>query len=122
MHINKSLEAIFLARIELPIDRTLFICFTVVLVKVFQEICADNLACRTFSAQCIRNELEVLLERFRAIRSTNKFNKPANNIVFKVFIVCNGENIVFIRHEGDVCRIRHFIKIGIYRIPLVSQN
>ena len=59
MHIAQRLEAVLLAAVEEPVDRTLLIGFQVVGIEVIQEVAADHLAGRTLAAQRIGNKLEV---------------------------------------------------------------
>ena len=47
VHIDQSLEAVLLAAVEEPVDRTLLIGFQMVGIEVIQEVAADNFAGRT---------------------------------------------------------------------------
>ena len=69
VHIDECLEAVLLAAVEEPVDRTLLIGFQMVGIEVIQEVAADNFAGRTLAAERICDELEVFFQRFLAVDS-----------------------------------------------------
>ena len=122
MHIDQRLEAVLLAAVEEPVDRTLLIGFQMVGIEVIQEVAADNLAGRTLAAERICDELEVFFQRFLAVDSFHPLHKASSDVIIKVVIVANGNDIVTVRNDGLVPAFVPFAaRIGktvhIQRIP-----
>ena len=102
MHIDKRLEAVFLAAVKEPVDGPLLVGLAVVGIEVVQEITADHIAGRTFAAQGIGNEFEVFFQGVAAVDRLDEFDKPAYHIVLEILIVADGDDVVFIRRVGGI--------------------
>ena len=102
VHIDQSLEAVLLAAIEEPIDRTLLIDFQVVGIEVVQEVAADHLAGRTLAAQRIGNKLEVFFQRIIAVDLADKLHETSGNVIVKILVIADGDDVVAVRNDGLV--------------------
>ena len=94
VQIDERLEAVFLAAVKKPIDGPLLVGLAVVGVEVVQEIAADHIPGRAFSAQSVGDEFEVFLQGVAAVDRLDKFDKPAYNVIVKVFVVADGDDVV----------------------------
>ena len=68
------------------------------------------------AAEAVGNELQVLLERLRAVCHFEELTEHGHDVVLEVLVVRNGENAVAI---GHVARMRHLSKVFAEPVALV---
>ena len=102
MHIDECLEAVLLAAIEEPIDRTLLIDFQVVGIEVVDEVIADDFTGRTLAAESVGNELEVFFQRIAAVNGFYPFHKASGDVIIEVVIVADRDDVILVRNNGTV--------------------
>ena len=112
MHIDQRLEAVLLAAVEEPVDRTLLIGFQMVGIEVIQEVAADNFAGHTLAAERICDELEVFFQRFLAVDSFHPLHKPSGDVIVEVVIIADGDDIVRVNRERLVVSLIDLVIIG----------
>ena len=94
-----------------------------ILDEVVQEIIADDLtAGAALARKGVCDEVQIFFQRIAAIDSADKLHKTPHNIVFEVFLIGDGDAVVFIRQECLVfAAIPFAARIGkplhIQRIP-----
>ena len=99
MHINQSLKAVLFATVKQPINWAFLINLAMIFIKIIQEIVPNHLFRLPLATQCISNEFQVFIQHVRTINSFNKLYKQTDNIILKVFIVTNRDNVILIRSE-----------------------
>ena len=102
MHIDEGFEAIFLAAVKKPVDWAFLVGFAVVFVEIFDEIITDDVFWLIFATQSIGNEFEVVLQCFFAVDHLDKCHKTSNDVVVKVFVVADWDDVVLIRRISDI--------------------
>ena len=112
VHIDQRLEAVLLAAVEEPVDRTLLIGFQMVGIEVIQEVAADNFAGHTLAAERICDELEVFFQRFLAVDSFHPLHKPSGDVIVEVVIIADGDDIVRVNRERLVVSLIDLVIIG----------
>ena len=104
MHIDQCLEAVLLAAVKEPIDRTLLIDFQVVSIEVIDEVAADHFTRRTLAAERISDEFEVFFQRLAAVDGLYPLHKASGDVIIEVVIVADRDDIVLVGNDGAVLR------------------
>ena len=112
VHIDQSLEAVLLAAVEEPVDRTLLIGFQMVGIEVIQEVAADHLAGRTLAAERVSDELEVFFQRLFAVDGLYPLHKPSGDVIVEVVIIADGDYIVRVNRERLVVILTDLVIVG----------
>ena len=130
VHIAQRLETVLLTAVKEPVDWALLIGFQVVSVEVIQEVAADHLAGRTLAAERAGNKFEVFFQRIITIDLTDKLHKTSGNVIVKILVIADGDDVVAVRQKpltaiyslGIAIWIGRFIcsKLKIIYIPLFS--
>ncbi len=102
VHIAQRLETVLFAAVKEPVNRTLLIGFQVVGIEVIQEVAADHLAGRTLAAERVGNKLEVFFQRIIAVDLADKLYKKPGNVIVKILVIADGDDIVAVRDDGLV--------------------
>ena len=102
VHIAQRLEAVLFAAVKEPVDWALLIGFQVVGIEVIQEVAADHLAGRTLAAERVGNKLEVFFQRIIAIDLADELHETPGNVIVKILVIANGNDIVVVRDDGLV--------------------
>ena len=102
VHIAQRLETVLLAAVKEPVDRALLIGFQMVGIEVVQEVAADHLTGRTLTAERVGNKLEVFFQRIIAVDLADKLHKTPGNVIVKILIIADGDDIVAVRDDGFV--------------------
>ena len=102
MHINQRLKAVLFTGAEQPINRPLLIGLQVVGIEVIQEIAADHLSGRSLAAESIGNKAQVLLQCILTVDLADKVNELPDNIVIKVIVIADGQDVIAIRYDGFI--------------------
>ena len=97
VQVNQALEAIFLTAVKQPVDGPLLVNFAVVGIEIVQEVVADDLLRLSFAAQCVCNKAQIIFQRAVTVYHPHKLHKAAHHVIFKVFVVTDGNNTVCIR-------------------------
>ena len=71
-------------------------------IEVIQEVAADHLAGRTLAAECVGNKLEVFFQRIIAIDLADKLYKKPGNVIVKILVIADGDDIIAVRDDGLV--------------------
>ena len=112
VHIDQSLEAILLAAVKEPVDRTLLIGFQVVGIEVIQEVAADDLTRRTLAVKRICDKLEVFFQRFLAVDGFDPLHKTSSNVIVKILVIADGDDIVRVDRERLVVILIDLVIVG----------
>ena len=102
VHIAQRLETVLFAAVKEPVDRTLLIGFQMVGIEVIQEVAADYLAGRTLAAERVGNKLEVFLQRIIAVDLADKLHETPGNVIVKILVIADGDDVVAVRDDGLV--------------------
>ena len=102
VHIDQSLKAILLAAVKQPVDRAFLINLAVVGVEVAQEVIPNHILRLTLTAEGIRNEFQVFVQCICAVNGFHKLHEQTDNIILKVFIIANRDNVILIRNERSI--------------------
>ena len=102
VHINQSLKAILFAAVKQPVNRTFLINLAMVRIEITQEIIPNYILRLTFTAEGIRNEFQVFIQRVCTVNSFHKLHEQTNNIILKVFIIANRDNVILIRSKRSI--------------------
>ena len=97
MHIDQRLEPILLAAIKQPINRAFLINLAMLFIKIIQEIIPNYIFRLTLATQCIGNEFQVFIQCLCTVNRFHEFHEQTNNIILKIFIIANRDNVVGIR-------------------------
>ena len=97
VHIDQCLKTIFLAAVKQPINRAFLIHLAMIFIKIIQEIIPNYIFRLTFAAQSIGNEFQILVQSFCTVDPFHKFYKTTDNIILKIFVVTNWDNVICIR-------------------------
>lgn len=100
--VAQRLETVLLTAVKEPVDRALLIGFQVVGVEVVQEVAADHLTGRTLAAERVGNKLEVFFQRIIAVDLADKLHEASGNIIIKILVIADGDDIVAVRDDGLV--------------------
>lgn len=100
VEVDEGLEAVFLAAVKEPVDGPLLVGFAVVGKEVVDEVRTDNLSGCAFSAQGVGDEFQVLLQGVLTIDHPDEVHELAGEVVLKVVVVADGENVVGVRDDG----------------------
>ena len=120
VHIDQCLEAVLLAAVKEPIDRTLLIDFQVVGIEVIDEVAADHFTRRTFAAESVSDELEVFFKCLAAVDSFYPLYKASGDVIIEVVIVADRDDVVLVGNDGAVLRSIPFTT-GIGKTRLVQR-
>ena len=71
-------------------------------IEVIQEVAADHLAGRTLAAERVGNKLEVFFQRIIAIDLADKLHKASGNVIVKILVIADGDDVVAVRDDGLV--------------------
>ena len=114
--VHKGFEAVFLPAVKEPVDGPLLISFAVIFVKVFQEIVPQLLfgSC-SLCPQSIGKEFQVNLEVFPAKGLFQPGADKGRQVVVKIFLVRNRQNVVIVWNES-------LVFAGIPLAPGISQS
>ena len=104
VHVDQCFEAVLLTGGEEPVYRALpgtghGISTAVICEEIVQEVITYNLTRRSFAAKSISNKAKVFFQRFFTVYLPNKINELTDDIIIKVVIVADGDNIVCIRND-----------------------
>ena len=99
VHIDQALEAVLLAAVKEPVDRPLLIDLQMVGIEVVDEVAADDVAGGALSAEGVRDEAEVFLQRGLSVDRLDELHEAAHNVIFEVFIIADGEDGVLVGGE-----------------------
>ena len=102
VQVNQALEAVFLPAVKLPVDGTLLVDFAVIGKEIVEEVAADDLFGVAFSAEGIGDEPEVFGQRGRAVDGLHKAEETGSEVVLKILIVADGDDVVPVGGEGLV--------------------
>ena len=102
VHIAQRLETVLFAAVKEPVDRTLLIGFQMVGIEVIQEVAADHLAGRTLAAERVGNKLEVFFQRIIAVDLADKLHEASGNVIVKILVIADGDDVVAVRDDGFV--------------------
>ena len=102
VHIDQCLEAVLLAAVKEPVDRSFLVGLAMVSVEVIQKVAADDLAGRSLAAESVCNELEVFFQRIAAVDCLHPLHKASGNVVIEVIVIADGNDIVLIRNNRAV--------------------
>ena len=73
-------------------------------IEVIQEVAADDLAGRTLAAKSVCDKLEVFFKRLAAVDSFHPLYKASGDVIIKVVIVADRDDIVLVGNDGAVLR------------------
>ena len=105
VEVDQRLKAVLLAAVEQPVDRALAgagdrVGLAVILEKVVHKVIADDLpAGAALIAQCFCNKVKVLFQRSCTIYGFQPVAQAGNDIIVQIFLIGNGNNIIFVREE-----------------------
>lgn len=102
LRIAQRLEAVLLATVKQPVNRTLLIGFQMVGIEVIQEVAADHLAGRPLAAERVGNKLEVFLQRIIAVDLADKLHEASGDVIIKILVIADGDDVVAVRDDGLV--------------------
>ena len=102
VHINQCLKAILLAAVKQPVNRAFLINLTMVSVEIVEEIIPNHILRLTFAAQSIGNEFQVFIQCFCTIDRFHKLYEQTDNIILKIFIVANRDNVILVSRERRI--------------------
>ena len=71
-------------------------------IEVIQEVAADHLAGRTLAAERVGNKLEVFLQRIIAVDLADKLHEASGNVIIKILVIADGDDVVAVRDDGFV--------------------
>ena len=60
VHVDQALEAVLLAAVEEPVDRSLLVDLQMVRIEIVEEVVSDDLAGRALAAQCVGDIFQIL--------------------------------------------------------------
>ena len=101
VHIDQCLEAILFATVKQPVDRAFLIHLAMVGVEVTQEIIPNHILRLTLATQSIGNEFQVFVQHISTVNGFHKLHEQTNNIILKVFIVTNWDNVILINRKRN---------------------
>ena len=125
VQVNQCLEAVLLAAVKQPVDRTLAgtgdrVCLAVIPEEVVQEVVADNLpAGAALIAKGFCDIIEVFFQRISTVHCFQPCTQARYNIIVQIFFIGDGDNIVSIREEHF---IHHNTLIAVCAFQLFSRN
>ncbi len=65
--------------------------------EVIQEVAADDFAWAFLASESVCNELEVFFQRIAAVDCLHPLHKASGNVIVKVVVIADGNDIVLIR-------------------------
>ena len=86
-----------------------------IFIKIIQKIVPNHIFWLTFTFQCIGNKFQVLIQRVCTVNNFYELHEQTNNIILKVFIVTDWDNVILI------CRKRSIL-IGIPFATCISKT
>jgi len=102
VHINQSLKAIFLTTVKQPVNGTFLINLAMVRIELIQEVIPNHILRLTLAAQSVSNEFQVFIQCICTVNSFHKFHEQTDNIILKVFIIANRDNVILIRSKRSI--------------------
>ena len=102
VHINQCLEAVLLAAVKQPVNRTFLVNFTMVCIEIVEEVIANHILRLTFSAQCIGNEFQVFIQYLCTVDCFHKLYEQTDNIILEIFIVTNRDDVILVGGERRI--------------------
>ena len=109
VQINQCLEAVLLAAVKQPVDRTLAgtgdrVCLAVIPEEVVQEVVADNLpAGAALIAKGFCDIIEVFFQRICTINRFQPCTQARNDIIVQIIFIGDRNDIVYIWLIGKPC-------------------
>ena len=103
MQVNQCLEAVLLATVKQPVDRTLAgtgnrVSLAVILEEIVQEVIADDLpAGAALIAKGFCDIVEVYFQRISTVHHFQPCTQARYDIIVQIFFIGDGDNIVSIR-------------------------
>ena len=94
VEVDEGLEAVFLAAVKEPVDGPFLIGLAVVGKEIVEEVGSDDLLGSTFSTQSVGDDFQVLLQGVLAVDHPDEVHELAGEVVLKVVVVADGENVV----------------------------
>ena len=125
MQVNQCLEAVLLAAVKQPVDRTLAgasdrICLAMILEKVIQEVIADDFSAgAALIAKGFCDVIEVCFQRVSTVHCFQPCTQARYNIIVQIFFIGDRDNIVGIREEHFV---DHNTLIAVCTFQFISRN
>ena len=104
VQVNQCLEAVLLATVKQPVDRTLAgtgnrVNLAVILEEIVQEVIADDLpAGAALIAKGFCDVIKVCFQRISTIHHFQPVAQAGYNIIVQIFFISDGDNIVGIRN------------------------
>ena len=104
VQVDQCLEAVLLAAVKQPVDRTLAgtsdrVCLAVILEEVVQEVIADDLPAGTaLIAKGFCDIVEVCFQRIGTVHHFQPCAQARYDIIVQIFFIGDGDNIVGIRN------------------------
>ena len=71
-------------------------------IEIVEEVISDYLLRLTFATQCISNEFQIFIQCLCTIDCFHKLYEQTDNIILKVFIVTNRDNVILIGRERHI--------------------
>ena len=102
VHIDQRLKAVLFAAVKQPVNRAFLINLAVVRVEVAQEVIPNYIFRLTLATKGIRNEFQIFVQCICTVNSFHKFHEQTDNIILKVFIVANRNDVILIRSKRSV--------------------
>ena len=102
VHIDQSLKAVFLTTVKQPVNRAFLINLAMVRIEITQEIIPNHILRLTFATQSVGNKLQVFIQRICTVNGFHKRYKQTDNIILKIFVITNRDNVILIRRERRI--------------------
>lgn len=105
VQVNQRLEAVLLATVKQPVDRTLArtsdrVSLAVILEEIVQEVVADDLpAGAALIAKGFCDIVEVCFQRISTVNCFQPCTQARYDIIVQIFFIGDGDNIVGIWEE-----------------------
>ena len=87
-----------LSAVVQPIDWTLLVSLIMILDEIVQEVIADDLTAGVaLVTKGVCDEVKVFLQSVAAIDGTDKLHQATYDVIFKVFLIGDGDAVILIR-------------------------
>ena len=97
VQVDQCFETVLLSAVKEPVDGPLLVGLAVVGIEVVQEVAADDFARRSLAAERVGDELEVFFQRIAAVDCLHPLHKASGNVVVKVVVIADGDNVILVR-------------------------
>ena len=100
VQVNQCLEAILLAAVKQPVDRTLAgardrVGLAVILEEIVQEVVADDLpAGAALIAKGFCDIIEVRFQRICTVHHLQPVAQARYDVIVQIFFICNGDDVI----------------------------